>query len=361
MGFKMEIYCPACGFRAAPADGLFACPRARPGEDHFLRKNLIPAAAAKALISDAWGSGDRGSFSVFGDLLASRNLAGGSSYRRILHKIENKLEQDEGHGFRVTPCTREDRLARALGHAGQLWVKNETANVTGSHKGRHLMGTLLYLEALHDAAGQKQKQILAIYSCGNAALGAAAVARAGGYELHAFVPVDVNAQVARMLGERGAIVEKIDRPDSATGDPYYTAFREAVDDKGWAPFSCSGNDNWSNIEGGETLGWETALQLHARDARISSLVIQVGGGALARSVVQGWREMAGMALAGSLPRVHVCQPEGGFPFVRAYYCMLSAIATANDLPLDWSYDRQNAPQSELEKLRAAVKTSARQF
>jgi threonine synthase len=361
MGLAMDIFCPACGRKVSPGDGAFACPEARPGEDHFLRKKLAPGPDTGDKIRDLWESGDRRSFSVFRELLSSRHLAGESSYVNILHTIEARLEREEGHGFRVTPCTRETGLARALGRSGQVWVKNETGNITGSHKGRHLMGTLLYLEALREAADQRQKQVLAIYSCGNAALGAAAVARAGEYELHAYVPTDVNPAVERMLLERGAIVEKMARLDTAAGDPCYNAFREAVDLKGWAPFSCSGNDNWSNIEGGETLGWEMARQLHSRSARVSSLVIQVGGGALARAAVQGWREMHRMGLAHELPRIHVCQPQGGFPFARAYYCILADIARKNHLQLDWSYDREGSPGSELTKLRAATVTHADQF
>ena len=61
---------------------------------------------------------------------------------------------------------------------------------------------------------------MAIYSCGNAALGAAAVARAGGYELHAFVPENVDPTVAAMLEERGTVVEKIPRSSIGKGDPF---------------------------------------------------------------------------------------------------------------------------------------------
>jgi cysteine synthase len=87
-----------------------------------------------------------------------------------------------------------------------IGVKNETGNVTESHKGRHLMATLLYLEALRELRGETARKVLVIYSCGNAALAAAAVARAGGYELHAFVPDDVDHAVGAMLAQRGAVV-----------------------------------------------------------------------------------------------------------------------------------------------------------
>ena len=62
--------------------------------------------------------------------------------------------------------------------------------------------------------------------------------------------------MAGLLAARGAVVEKIPRGATGAGDPCYLAFQAAVAEKGWLPFACAGNDNWSNIEGGSTLGWE---------------------------------------------------------------------------------------------------------
>jgi threonine synthase len=194
--------------------------------------------------------------------------------------------------------------------------------------------------------------VLAIYSCGNAALAAAAVARAGGYELHAFVPDDLDPVVAGMLAERGTIVEKVPRPATGEGDPCYLAFRSAVAEKGWVPFACAGNDNWSNIEGGSTLGWELVMQLADRGGRIDSVVVQVGGGALARAVAQAFEEALRLGLLEALPRIHVCQPQGGFPFVRAWILVLAEIARRCGLPFGLRYDRSADPRSELRRLAA---------
>ena len=68
-----------------------------------------------------------------------------------------------------------------------------------------------------------------------------------------------------------------------------------------------------------------------------------------------------MGLAGGPPRIHVCQPKGGFPFVRAYYLMLAAIAAHNRLPLDWAYDPAGEPAAEIEKLYIAAGNLAYQF
>ena len=75
-----------------------------------------------------------------------------------------------------------DALSDALGFArdGGVWVKDETGNVGGSHKARHLFTILLHLvaaEALGLARSVPASTArLAIASCGNAALAAATLA-----------------------------------------------------------------------------------------------------------------------------------------------------------------------------------------
>ncbi|MYJ41215.1 MAG: hypothetical protein F4076_02035, partial [Acidimicrobiaceae bacterium] len=47
----------------------------------------------------------------------------------------------EGHGFEPTPFAPAPELAEAAGIGdAELWVKDETGNVSGSHKARHLFG-----------------------------------------------------------------------------------------------------------------------------------------------------------------------------------------------------------------------------
>jgi threonine synthase len=310
----------------------------------------------KNKIRHVWSGGARRTFELFHPLISACGLIGFDRYRRILDGITDRLFHLEGQYFEVTSLTEEPGLASALGRPGRLWVKNETGNVTGSHKGRHLMATLLYLEALRELTGAAEKKTLAIYSCGNAALGAAAVARAGGYELHAFVPEDVEPAVAAMLAERGAVVEKIPRSNIGAGDPCYLAFQEALAENGWVPFACAGNDNWSNIEGGSTLGWELVMQLLERSETLDNVVIQVGGGALARSVAQAFEEALQLGVTQALPRIHVCQPEGGFPFVRAYLLALAEIARRSGHDFDLSYDRNADPGVQLQKTKAFAAT-----
>lgn len=287
---SLLLTCPGCRREYSIASGIFACPGNRPDEEHALRRLLPSGPELATAIERSWAAGGARTFDAFHPLVSGFHLLGADGYRRLLDGLTERLLRLEARDFRVTPLGDQPALASALGRHGPLWVKDETGNVTGSHKGRHLMGSLLYLEAVRTLNGERAKRVLAIYSCGNAALAAAAVARAGGYELHAFVPEDVDRRVASMLADRGAVVERISRSATGEGDPCYLAFRRAVTDRGWVPFACAGNDNWSNIEGGSTLGWEMVMQLADRSQRLDSLVIQVGGGALARSVAQAFEE-----------------------------------------------------------------------
>ena len=198
------LKCPSCRRDFEIETGIFSCLDSRPREEHALRRVLPSGPEVSDGIQTSWAAGSRQTFDVLRHSISAHGLLGHDRYHRVLERVAEQLLRLEDRDFKVTPLTEAPALASALGRTGRLWVKDETGNVTGSHKGRHLMATLLYLEALRKLKGESIKKVLAIYSCGNAALGASAVARAGGYELHAFVPEDVDPIVAAMLAERRA-------------------------------------------------------------------------------------------------------------------------------------------------------------
>jgi threonine synthase len=355
------LQCPSCRRDYEIETGIFSCLDSRPREEHTLRRVLPSGPEVSDGIQTSWAAGSRQTFDVLRHSISAHRLLGHDRYQRVLERVAEQLLQMEERDFKVTPLTEEPALASALGRTGRLWVKDETGNVTGSHKGRHLMATLLYLEALRKLKGESIKKVLAIYSCGNAALGASAVARAGGYELHAFVPEDVDPIVTAMLMERRALVERIPRSTTGEGDPCYLAFRKAINEQGWIPFACAGNDNWSNIEGGATLGWEMVMQLLECSEKLDSVVIQVGGGALARSVAQAFEEALQLGFISALPRIHTCQPAGGFPFVRAYLLVLAEIARRSGRSFDLSYDNGADPVVQLQRTMAFARARTDQI
>ena len=67
----------------------------------------------------------------------------------LVRELDDAVRAVDGTGFRVTPFARSDALSDALGFTtdGGVWVKDETGNVAGSHKARHLFTILLHLRA----------------------------------------------------------------------------------------------------------------------------------------------------------------------------------------------------------------------
>ncbi|HBM15505.1 MAG TPA: hypothetical protein DD381_04060 [Lentisphaeria bacterium] len=262
------------------------------------------------------------------------------NYELIVNSINSELRKFGEPGFNFTPLIVKDDIK---GIPGKTLIKNETVNVSGSHKARHLMGNIIYIEVLRKAGIINEKPKLAIYSCGNAALGAAAVAKAAGYILSVFIPPNVNTNVIEKLKFYGAIIVECPRISGQTGDPCYNRFQEALE-SGAVPFSCSGPDNWSNIEGGQTLGLELFAQAALAKQKINSVVIQVGGGALASSAVKSIEELNSTNTPSCFPSIHTVQTEGGFPLFRAFLLVLKMIAKTNHLKC--SLHISNTPEYE---------------
>lgn len=327
---RVTLECPACQRKCEPKEGHFACPRAGDGREHILDPSIILSPGLAGDLTGAWQAHPDDPLRAFACLSAAAGIAGPARYAALAEELQEGLARFEGRKLAVSPLVLAGELARAIGHGGLLAVKDETGQPGGSHKVRHLAGTMLYLEALRHGG---VKPPLAISSCGNAALAAACVARASGYELKTFVPEDVNPAVAAMLRERGAEVVIVPRLSTGAGDPCYLAFKDAVR-AGAVPFCCSGRDNWANIEGGRTLGYETALQWSALGRAPSHLVLQIGGGALARSVAGAFETMAALGVLERAPRIHACQTEGAYPFARAWLLLLAEASRAAGLPLD---------------------------
>jgi threonine synthase len=194
-----------------------------------------------------------------------------------------------------------------------VWVKDETANPGGTHKVRHVFGIALHLRAAAAVGAPPPSGPLVIASCGNAALAAAMVARALDRRLRVFVPEWADPAVATRLDALGADVVVCPRDRGVSGDPCLHAARAAVD-AGAVPFGCQGPDNALTLDGGRTVAWEIV----SSGVDFDRIFVQVGGGALASSVVQGLDEAVGLGALPKLPVFHAVQTEGGYPIFRAF-------------------------------------------
>jgi len=243
----------------------------------------------------------------------------------LVHELDGAVAAVAGTGFRRTPLLRNAALSDALGFsaAGGVWVKDETGNVAGSHKARHLFSILLHLRAAEvlGRAGPVRPP-LAIASCGNAALAAATLAAAVGWPIAVHVPPGANPAVLARLATLGAqVVTCPRRDDDPPGDPCVHRFREAVA-AGAIPFSVQGPENALCLD--RTLGFEIVEQLGAAFDRV---FLQVGGGALATGVGDA------LAVAGIGRPVHAVQTESCAPLARAW---TAAAAFGDDAPAHWA-------------------------
>lgn len=251
-------------------------------------------------------------------------IAGGftdAAYVELVQTLDAAVARVDGRGFVATPFAYSPSLSDRLRmESGQVWVKDETGNVSGSHKARHLMGLLIYLEVV-DRLGLVRSsgdhRALAIASCGNAALAAAVVARSGGRRLEVFVPTAADPKVLAQLESLGAEISICSRQTGIHGDPTYRRFQQAVQ-AGALPFTCQGPDNGLAIEGCKTLGYEMVSELAAQRITLDRVFVQVGGGALASATIQALQDAVRLGALHRLPRIHAVQTQAVHPLNGAY-------------------------------------------
>jgi len=317
------LRCAVCGAtRGIDVPFTWKCPNHSPGQPHLLRfeRTIAPLRAVD----------DPNPFVAFRRYLAWDAFAashGLSDEARVqtIRDLDHAVGEVDGTGFRWTPFARADALSDALGfdERGGVWVKNDTGNVAGSHKARHLFTIALHLLSAEQCdlapwRSAADRPHLAIASCGNAALAASTLAAAMRWPISVFVPQWANESVVARLDQLGATVVRCPRRDTdPPGDPCVLRFREAVAG-GAIPFAVQGPENAWCHDGGRTIGWELALQFEQAQVdrgmapMLDRLFVQVGGGALASCAWSGASDQ------GNVPRLHAVQAEGCAPLARAW-------------------------------------------
>lgn len=217
------------------------------------------------------------------------------------------LAYEVAAGLTVTPFDRSDSLSDALGL--DIWVKDETGNLAGSHKARHLVGILLHLRAAETLGMLTERPRLAIASCGNAAVAAATLASSAQWPIDVYVPTWMDDGFGARLDALGATVHRCERRDNdPAGDPAMLRFREAVL-AGSIPFTVQGPENAMCLDAGRTIGWEIADQSAAAGVELTRAMIQVGAGTFAACVGAG---------LGTSVRLDTVQAEGCAPLAAAW-------------------------------------------
>jgi hypothetical protein len=139
--------CAVCGARVAiETPWPWRCPRATATDrHHVLRIEPTPGAATDFHLNPFVADRQRMAWYRFA-------LAHGyddASAVSLVEEIDEAVRDVDGIGFAATMVGPSPGLSDALGL--DIWVKDETGNVAGSHKARHLMSILLHLLAAERA------------------------------------------------------------------------------------------------------------------------------------------------------------------------------------------------------------------
>jgi threonine synthase len=208
-------------------------------------------------------------------------------------------------GAGCTPLIRADRLASELG-LGELWVKNDSLNPTGSFKDRVVSVALT-------AARQLGFEVAACASTGNLANAVSAHAARAGMESYVLFPADLEpAKITASAVYGGHLV--------AVEGNYDDVNRLCAELTGDRPSWAFVNINLRTYyaEGSKTLAYEVAEQLGWRTP--DHVVVPVGSGAQLVKIHRGFGELHMVGLLEEEPHVRIsgAQPTGCSPVATAF-------------------------------------------
>ncbi len=217
--------------------------------------------------------------------------------------VDDVVPVDLGAGF--TPLTRADRLAAELG-LGELYIKNDTVNPTGSFKDRVVSVALT-------KARQLGFKVAACASTGNLANAVAAHAARAGMASVVLIPEDLEQAKVTMTAVYGGVVVAV---RGSYDDVNRLCAELASEHPLWAFVNV--NIRTYYAEGSKTLAFEIAEQLgwSAPD----HVVVPVASGSQLTKVAKGFEELGLVGLLPEVPRVRVsgAQAAGCAPVATAF-------------------------------------------
>ncbi len=234
-----------------------------------------------------------------------RVAAGPATIWRYADLLPAAAEAPVDLGAGLTPLVRADRLAAELG-LGELYIKDDTRNPTGSFKDRVVSVAL-------SRARELGFKVAACASTGNLANSVAAHAARAGMESYVFVPSDlerVKIQTTAVFGTRLIAV------DGSYDDVNRLCAELASERPDWAFVNVNIRPYYA--EGSKTLAFEVAEQLGWRLPH--HVVVPVGSGSQLTKVHKGFSELAevGLVERGDGVRVSGAQAEGCAPVATAF-------------------------------------------
>ena len=209
---------------------------------------------------------------------------------------------DLGAGF--TPLRKADNLARAIGHDGVIWVKDDSVNPSNSFKDRVVSVATTMARAFGYEA-------ISCASTGNLANATAAHAAKAGIECYVFVPEDLERAKILSTEAYGAKVVAV----KGNYDEVNRLCSEVADALPWAFVNVNMRPYYA--EGSKSLGFETAEQLGWRLP--DHVVVPIASGALLTKIHRAFGELIAIGAVEEKPyRVSGAQPEGCRPVAQAF-------------------------------------------
>jgi threonine synthase len=192
-----------------------------------------------------------------------------------------------------TPLWQPERLIERDGFSG-LWIKDETAQFTGSLKDR-----ASWLVAAF--ARQYGYNEVVIASTGNAGSSMAGIGAAAGLRVKLFVPASAPQAKLIQAEQYGADVVRVD-------GNYDLAFEQAMDyARGRKVINRNTAFNPLTVDGKKTVALEIFGQLgEAPDA----VFVPVGDGVILGGVYKGFEDLKKLGLIDKIPKIYAAQAEG---------------------------------------------------
>jgi threonine synthase len=223
-------------------------------------------------------------------------------YRDLL-PVADAAPVELGAGF--TPLVRADRLAAELG-LGELWIKDDTANPTGSFKDRVVSVALT-------KARQLGFKVAACASTGNLANSVAAHAARAGMASVVLIPHDLEAAKVMMTAVYGGTVVAV---EGSYDDVNRLCAELTSEHPSWAFVNVNVRTYYA--EGSKTLAFEVAEQLGWRAP--DHVVVPIASGSQLTKVAKGFAELGRVGLLDEVPSVRIsgAQAAGCSPVATAF-------------------------------------------
>jgi len=273
---RFEWLCYGCG-ATAPLDAAPTCETC--GEPRSLRPLTVPPREVMETPPDSlW------------------------HYHDLLPVADRNAVVRLGEG--ATPLVPARRLAERSG-LGELRLKNEMTNPTGSFKDRQVCVGMSH-------AREIGAETVAVVSSGNVAAATSAYAARAGIEAVLFMHGQAGAGKIAQAAAYGARVICVDSPAPSR---VFDLCLEACKRWGWYHLSTAGIYEPYNVEGSKTIAYELYEQYHG--ALPDWIVAPVGGGGLLGGMWRGFLDLQRMGLIDTLPRLCGVQASGCAPLKQA--------------------------------------------